>query len=233
MRPGWDAEASCIPADMHIVEKLTRVGNEIRYDMTIEDPEYFVEPWVVATRILRAGQGDGLRPSERRDCCSCTKKATRSRSPATLVAPPRRDQQSVLEPSGAGCSGATGRSDRRRFGVSIFLTRREALAMIAAAPAALAAQGVAVAAQDLRSGARRVHRPRSAEVCGLLRPDLRSADLPGNEPAAALLLPAGHRLRGLRRQRHRRGADRSLLRHRRGLPPGRDARGTRRPRASI
>jgi hypothetical protein len=54
-------------ADMHIVERLTRVGNEIRYDMTIEDPEYFVEPWVMATRILRPGNGDGL-VSERRDC---------------------------------------------------------------------------------------------------------------------------------------------------------------------
>jgi len=54
-------------ADMHIVERLTRVGNEIRYDMTIEDPEYFVEPWVMATRVLRAGNGDGI-VSERRDC---------------------------------------------------------------------------------------------------------------------------------------------------------------------
>ena len=54
-------------ADMHIIEKLTRSGNEIRYDMTIEDPEYFVEPWVMATRVLRAGNGDGL-VSERRDC---------------------------------------------------------------------------------------------------------------------------------------------------------------------
>jgi hypothetical protein len=54
-------------ADMHIVEKLTRVGNEIRYDMTIEDPEYFVEPWVMSTRVLRAGNGDGI-VSERRDC---------------------------------------------------------------------------------------------------------------------------------------------------------------------
>ncbi len=26
-------------ADMHIVERLTRVGNELRYDMTIEDPD--------------------------------------------------------------------------------------------------------------------------------------------------------------------------------------------------
>jgi hypothetical protein len=54
-------------ADMHIVEKLTRVGNEIRYDMTIEDPESFVEPWVMPTRVLRAGGGDGIVP-ERSNC---------------------------------------------------------------------------------------------------------------------------------------------------------------------
>jgi hypothetical protein len=54
-------------ADMHIIERLTRVGNEIRYDMTIEDPEYFVEPWVMPTRVLRAGNGDGI-VAERRDC---------------------------------------------------------------------------------------------------------------------------------------------------------------------
>jgi len=52
---------------MHMIEKLTRVGNEIRYDMTIEDPEVLVEPWVMPTRILRAGAGDGI-VSERRDC---------------------------------------------------------------------------------------------------------------------------------------------------------------------
>jgi hypothetical protein len=54
-------------ADMHIVEKLTRVGNEIRYDMTIEDPDSFIEPWVMPTRILRQGGGDGI-ISERADC---------------------------------------------------------------------------------------------------------------------------------------------------------------------
>ena len=54
-------------ANMHIVEKLTRVGNEIRYDMTIEDPDVFVEPWVMPTRILRQGGGDPLLP-ERADC---------------------------------------------------------------------------------------------------------------------------------------------------------------------
>jgi hypothetical protein len=53
--------------NMHIIEKLTRVGNEIRYDMTIEDPDVFVEPWVMPTRILRAAGGDGIIP-ERSYC---------------------------------------------------------------------------------------------------------------------------------------------------------------------
>src|SRR5882672_320975 len=44
---------------MHTVEKLTRVGNELRYDMTIEDPESFIEPWVMPTRVLPLSQGPG------------------------------------------------------------------------------------------------------------------------------------------------------------------------------
>jgi hypothetical protein len=52
---------------MHTIERLTRVGNEIRYDMTIEDPEMFVEPWVMPTRVLRPGNGDGIQP-ERAYC---------------------------------------------------------------------------------------------------------------------------------------------------------------------
>src|SRR5499427_6511852 len=54
-------------ADMHIIEKLTRVGNELHYDMTIEDPDSFIEPWVMPTRILRQGGGDGIIP-ERSYC---------------------------------------------------------------------------------------------------------------------------------------------------------------------
>jgi hypothetical protein len=58
-------------SSMHIIEKLTRVGNEIRYEMTIEDPEMFVEPWVMATRVLRPAQGpfagDGIQ-AERAYC---------------------------------------------------------------------------------------------------------------------------------------------------------------------
>ncbi|HKH75260.1 MAG TPA: hypothetical protein VKA59_28075 [Vicinamibacterales bacterium] len=58
-------------SSMHIIEKLTRVGNELRYDMTIEDPEVFVQPFVMPTRILRLGGGgfggDGIQ-AERSYC---------------------------------------------------------------------------------------------------------------------------------------------------------------------
>jgi hypothetical protein len=53
--------------DMRIVEKLTRKGNEIQYDMTIYDPESFIEPWVMPTRTLRLGGGDGVM-AERAHC---------------------------------------------------------------------------------------------------------------------------------------------------------------------
>ena len=54
-------------ADMHIIERLTRVGSELRYEMTIEDP-MFIEPWVMPTRILRAGAAAPTIIPERRDC---------------------------------------------------------------------------------------------------------------------------------------------------------------------
>jgi hypothetical protein len=54
---------------MHIVERLTRVGNELRYDMTIEDPEMFIEPWVMSTRVLTLNaRTDGGVMAERSPC---------------------------------------------------------------------------------------------------------------------------------------------------------------------
>ena len=41
--------------DMRIIEKFTRTGNEILHEMTIHDPESFIEPWVMAARTLRLG----------------------------------------------------------------------------------------------------------------------------------------------------------------------------------
>jgi hypothetical protein len=40
-------------SDMHVVEKFTRKGNEILYEVTVEDPEVLAEPWVMTPRIMR------------------------------------------------------------------------------------------------------------------------------------------------------------------------------------
>jgi hypothetical protein len=40
-------------ANLHIVEKFTRTGNEMRYEITLEDPDVLVEPWVMPPRTLR------------------------------------------------------------------------------------------------------------------------------------------------------------------------------------
>jgi hypothetical protein len=54
---------------LHIVEKITRVGNELRYDMTIEDPEVLLEPWVMPTRVLAFQGVSGERiQAERANC---------------------------------------------------------------------------------------------------------------------------------------------------------------------
>ena len=51
-----------------MVEKMRRVGNELHYDMTIEDPEMFVEPWVMPTRVLRMGGRQDTVIGERANC---------------------------------------------------------------------------------------------------------------------------------------------------------------------
>jgi hypothetical protein len=38
---------------MHVIEKFTRKGNTMLYEVTIEDPEVFVKPWVMNPRTLR------------------------------------------------------------------------------------------------------------------------------------------------------------------------------------
>ena len=39
--------------EMHVVEKFTRQGDTLLYDVTIEDPEVLLEPWVFPTRVIR------------------------------------------------------------------------------------------------------------------------------------------------------------------------------------
>jgi hypothetical protein len=55
--------------DMHIIEKFTRKGDEITYEITIEDPDVFVEPWVREPRTMRLNPGaDGGLVAERANC---------------------------------------------------------------------------------------------------------------------------------------------------------------------
>ncbi len=54
---------------MHIVEKFTRKGDEILYEITIEDPDVLVEPWVMEPRTLRLnGAADAGLVAERAYC---------------------------------------------------------------------------------------------------------------------------------------------------------------------
>jgi hypothetical protein len=53
--------------DMRIVERFTRTGNEILHEMTIHDPESFLEPWVMPARTLTLSNTDAL-IAERAHC---------------------------------------------------------------------------------------------------------------------------------------------------------------------
>jgi len=66
----WLARGGFFHSDeMHVVERFTRQGNEILYEVTVEDPVVLVEPWVMTPRILRLTDNAdaGLLP-ERGNC---------------------------------------------------------------------------------------------------------------------------------------------------------------------
>ncbi len=55
--------------DMHIIEKLTRKGDQILYEVTVDDPDLLIEPWVMTPRVLTlATYPDAGLISERADC---------------------------------------------------------------------------------------------------------------------------------------------------------------------
>jgi hypothetical protein len=66
----WLARGGFFHSDqMRVIEKFTRQGNQIKYEVTVEDPEVLVEPWVMAPRTLRLNTNAdaGLLP-ERGNC---------------------------------------------------------------------------------------------------------------------------------------------------------------------
>ena len=53
---------------MHLVERFTRVGDAINYDVTLEDPEVLAEPLVFPTRVIRRQAGNPGIIAERGNC---------------------------------------------------------------------------------------------------------------------------------------------------------------------
>jgi hypothetical protein len=54
---------------MHVVERFTRQGDALLYDVTVEDPEVLVQPWVLPTRtVLRNPNPDAGLIRERGNC---------------------------------------------------------------------------------------------------------------------------------------------------------------------
>jgi hypothetical protein len=56
---------------MRVIEKFTRKGNEILYEVTVEDPEVLVKPWVMPSRTLRLSNANTIIP-ERGSCSADT-----------------------------------------------------------------------------------------------------------------------------------------------------------------
>jgi len=50
----WLGRGGWIHSDeLRVIEKFNRKGNEILYEVTVEDPVYFLKPWVMPARTLR------------------------------------------------------------------------------------------------------------------------------------------------------------------------------------
>jgi hypothetical protein len=66
----WLARGGFFHSDkMHVVERLTRRGNEIRYEVTVDDPEVLAEPWVMTPRTLTLNANpDAELVAERGNC---------------------------------------------------------------------------------------------------------------------------------------------------------------------
>jgi hypothetical protein len=66
----WLGRGGLIHSDrMHVVERFTRQGDALLYDVTVEDPEMFVEPWVLPTRtVVRNPNPDAGLIRERGNC---------------------------------------------------------------------------------------------------------------------------------------------------------------------
>jgi hypothetical protein len=76
----WLGRGGFIHSDqMHVVERFTRQGDALLYDVTVEDPEVLVEPWVLPTRtVVRNANPDAGLIKERGNCSTFETEAVSS-----------------------------------------------------------------------------------------------------------------------------------------------------------
>jgi hypothetical protein len=64
----WLARGGWIHSDqMRVIEKFTRTGNQMTYDVTVEDPVMLLKPWVMPTITMRLSPGNTI-VGERGSC---------------------------------------------------------------------------------------------------------------------------------------------------------------------
>ena len=51
-----DVDGDIHSSAMHVIERFTREGSKMRYEVNVEDPEMFTQPWSPKPRILTLGQ---------------------------------------------------------------------------------------------------------------------------------------------------------------------------------
>ena len=119
--------------EMHVVEKFTRQGDVILYDVTVEDPEVLVEPWVLPTRTLRRNTNpDAGLMRERGNCESLRDRRHLPRRFATSRAQGRR-------------AASSPRAQRRLPRPSVATSRNSAIGAKALAAVLVACLGIAAA----------------------------------------------------------------------------------------
>ena len=74
---------------MRVIEKFTRTGNQMLYEVTVEDPVVLVEPWVMPARTLRLANNHTI-IAERGSCTESELSRGQHPDAALAAAPERR-----------------------------------------------------------------------------------------------------------------------------------------------
>ena len=96
---------------MRVVEKFTRTGNQILYEVTVEDPEVLVKPWVMPSRTLRLSSANTI-VAERGSCTESELSEVSSPDAALVTISRQSLLKGVVATGAAAIAGAAQRAVR-------------------------------------------------------------------------------------------------------------------------